>query len=427
MTRLPGAPPLRRSLLQGGWASAAWGVTLAAGVARTLVVARFLAPADFGVMALAALVLGALDVFTGFGLETTLVRQRGDLRRWLGTAFTLEALRGLLLACLVWILAPAAAGFFGDVRAAPVLRACALVPLLRGLANPGMALFRRRLRFDRLFWLTLPEVLAGLALAVSVAAVRRDVWSLVAAAVGAQAAATITSHLAAPWRARPELSRARAGALLRSGGWVQGTSALMFLSLQADNAVVGKVLGTASLGLYQVAYRIAELPVGAVTHAAARIQLPTLVGLRGDPAALRAWYARALALVLAANGAFAAGVFLLGGPVVALVLGPQWLQALPALRILSVAMCFRSVLILGSELFYALGRPHLTFQVNLVRLAALLVALVPLTRAYGTEGAALAVLAAGVAALPLYLWHAARVMRDERIVAVAAPPHLRSV
>ncbi len=372
-------------------------------------VARLLGAEELGIFGIALLVLGTLDAITATGIETSLVSRPGRVERDLDPAFTLQLLQGAAVAVLLCALAPLAAGFFGTPRAMPVLWALAAVPVLRGLASPAVALLVRRVEFRRLFWWGLPEAAAGFLVGVGVAVLRRDVWALVAAAVASQLVSTAVSYAVAPYRPRLRVRGTGARRLLQYGKWINGTRILMFLSLNVGNLVVGRFLGTAALGLYQVAFRIAEIPVASITRAAGRVALPTLTRLRRSPEQLRRRYLWIVWVVVAANGAFAAFLLLLGVRLVEWLLGPEWIPMLPALHLLAVAMVFRGVMVVCSQLFFAIGRPRATVGIHALRLLATVALLYPLTRLAGLQGVAAAVLVAHVlgAAMALYQVRAA--------------------
>jgi O-antigen/teichoic acid export membrane protein len=289
--------------------------------------------------------------------------------------------------------------------------------LLRSLSNPAVTLLVKRIEFARLFWWSLPEGITGFALAVGVALVRRDVWALVAGAVGAQVVATAASYVMLPRRPGFRVSREAVRRLLHFGKWVSGARVLAWVSLSADNAVVGRLLGAGAVGVYQLAFRVGELGVATFTRAAVQVALPALAELQAS-AQLGRGFRVALRLVVAANCAFALGVLLWAGPVLGRLLGPEWLPAVPVLRILVVAMVFRGVAMVAAELFHAVRRPGLTLQVNAARVAVMLATLVPLVHRFGMEGAAVSVLLASVAAAVLSLLRVRSLFAARR----AAPP-----
>lgn len=399
-----------RTLAGGAWALLTIACNLGLGMARTLVVARLVGARELGVMGMGLLTLGAVDALTATGVEVALVSQRGDIERDLDGVFAIQAARGALITVLLWAAAPLAAAFFGTPGAAAVVRALAVTALLKGLSNPAVLVLVKRIEFRRLFWWSLPEVLTGFAVAVGLAIVRRDVWALVAGAVAAQAAATLASYAMLPRRPRLRVARGGVRRLLGYGRWVSGARALAWVSLSADNAVVGRLLGASALGVYQLAFRVGEMGVVTFTRAVVQVALPALTELRGS-AQLGRGFRALFRVVLAANCAFALAVLLFARPLLARLLGPAWLPAVPVLRILVVAMVFRAVAVIAFELFHAARRPSLTLRVNAVRLAVMLVPIVPLVHRWGMEGAALSVLVASVAAAALSLLDARDVLR----------------
>jgi len=402
----PNPPPRGRALAAGGWAFLARTLVGASGFVRTLVLARLLSPHDFGVMASAIVILGATETFTGTGFETALIQRRDDVDRFYDSAFTIQALRGVVLAALLWVAAPAAAAFFRAPDLVPVLRAIGLLLVLRGLANPAKVRLFRDLRYETLFWWTLPEVVVSLGLAIVLGILLRNVWALVIPIIASQAVATVVSHIIARRRPRLALDWMRLREIARYSKWVLATQIVTFLSVQGDNAFVGRVLGIGPLGFYQVAFRIAELPVTGLTQVVNQVALPSLSALHDERSRLKSWYFAALRLVLLAHGAFAALVVLFGAPITRVVLGARWMPIVPALKILAVAMVLRSVVVLAGTLFNALGEPRLTYRLHAVRLGIMAVTIYPLSRLLGLEGVSTAVLLGLLGAMVLCLWTA---------------------
>lgn len=380
------------------------GCGLAVAVLRTLVVARLLGPEDFGTVAIALLALGFIEAVTATGMDTALVSQPGDVEPDLDPAFTLQTLRGVAVAAVLWILAPLVGRIFDNASAVPVVHAISAIAVLRGLVNPASLLLAKRFEFRRIFWWSVPEMLGGLGLAVGFAYVRRDLSALVIAAVGSQVVATAASYGMAPRRPRFSREWARMRRLLHFGKWVSGARALMHLSVTADAFIVGSLLGTRALGLYQFAYRVAELPVVTFTRAVGIVALPGFSERQGRPIELRQAYRAALRLALGINCTFALGVLLFGGVAVEWLIGAQWLPAVPVVRILSAAMVFRAVLIVSSQFFDAARQPRLTVRANLVRLSVLLVTIGPLASVFGMHGAAISVLLSSLVAAGVCLW-----------------------
>ncbi len=396
MARLGHALAASRTASAGGWVLLGTVLASALGAARTLVVAWVLGPGQLGVAAAALLVVSALESVTNTGVDTALVSHPGRVEDDLDAAFTVQALRGVVLAALMLAMAPLVGWFFELPPLVDMVRVLALVPLVRGLSNPAVSLLVRRLEFRRLFLWGVPEGVTGLLVAVSLAVARRDAWALVVAAIVAQLVATLSTYAALPRAPRFVFGGRGQRRLVRYGRWVGGTRLLMFVSVQADKFFVGRLLGPAALGIYQLAARVAELPAVSVARAGAQIALPALGELRQHPDQLRRRFGRLLGAVVATHVAFAV-VVLVVASTAARLLGAAWISAAPVVRILAVAMVFRATLVVSGELLNAVGRPRTTMVVHLVRMGVLLLAIYPLLRAFGAPGVAVAVLLANVA------------------------------
>ena len=393
-----------------GWALASVAVALLSGLVRTIVVARFLGPEAIGLMGIALLSLGFLEAVASTGVDTALVATRNDVETFIDPAFTIQLTRGLVVLGVLWIGAPAVARVVQTDAAVGVIRSVGAIAVIRGLANPAVALAVRRLEFRRVFWWSLPEQVSSVALTVVLAFVRRDVWALVIGVVVGQAVGTIASYGLVPRRPRPVLARQRIYDLLRFGRFVSGARALMYFSVNLDGAVVGITMGTHALGLYQFATRVAELPVVTFTRAVAQVALPALSGQHASAAAVSGTWKSMLRSVLAVNTAAALLIVSFGDTAVSAVAGEQWLAAVPLMRVLAIAMLFRAVIVLTGQLLDAMGQPALTMRLNAVRLVALIVLLPAFSAWFGLYGIAQAVLLANAAAVLYAMRLSARVL-----------------
>lgn len=391
------------------WALAGVTVALGAGLVRTIVIARFLGPPEIGLMAIAVLALGFVEAVTSSGVDTALLAERSEIEPYLDPAFTIQLARGVVVFLMLWIAAPALAWAFHDEVAVNVIRSVATIAPLRGAANPALALVIRRLDFRRVFLWSLPEVLSSLCLAVVLVSVRGDVWALVVTAVAAQATATAASYGMVRRRPRLCLHRESIRSLLGFGKFVSGSRALMYLSVNLDAAAVGVALGTHALGLYQFAIRVAELPVVTFTKAAAQVLLPAASGAETSETLVRTWRAMLWAVV-GVNVAAAAFILLFAERAVAAV-APRWLDAVPVMQILAVAMVFRGVIILAGQLLDGVGQPARTLRLNAERLAVLVLLLPALMWRTGLTGVALAVVVTNAAAAVRAVQLAARPAR----------------
>ncbi|MGQ9592323.1 MAG: lipopolysaccharide biosynthesis protein [Planctomycetota bacterium] len=370
------------------WAAASKGSCEAVRYARIIVLARILSPEDFGVFGIGLLVLGVLEAFTEPGLHTALVQRAGPVARYLDSVFVACAARGFILAIALWICAPLGARFWDVPQATALIRSTSLVTILRGLANPAATMLFRELDFRTLFLWNLLEALTSLVVALVLGLSGFGIWALAGSLVAGEAARTGISYALRPWSPRFQPNWADLRALARFGRWVMATNAAVFIGLQLDGALVAKMVSAFALGYYQMAQRLAALPRMTLVAVLNHVALPALSRAQGDRRRVRR-LAIALWLVsLAAAGVPATIMVIFSGPLVALAFGPVWAPAAPLLAIMSIAQLLRSLAVVPSSYFYAVGRPWVTLSMNIARAGGLVAVIWPLVSAYDAEGAA---------------------------------------
>src|SRR6185295_17241541 len=195
--------------------SAVWTVLMrltlrSIGVVSTIVLARLLVPADFGLVVLASMLIGLVELASEFEFATYLIREQGIDRSYYDTAWTLSVLRGGLIALVLG--SSAAADFFAEPRLQNVLYALSLASLISGLANIGTVDFQKSLNFDRDFRLTVQTKLVAFAITVLLAVVLRNYWALVIGMLSGRFAALVFGYTMHPFR--PRISLVRTGAIL---------------------------------------------------------------------------------------------------------------------------------------------------------------------------------------------------------------------
>jgi O-antigen/teichoic acid export membrane protein/lysophospholipase L1-like esterase len=399
-----------------------------AGMAIRLVVAvalaRLLAPADFGVMALAMAVVGLIGLVQESGLGAALVQHRGRVEAAAGTALVLATGGGALGALALVVAAPGLATLLGQPHAEPVLRALAATCLVRGIGQAPRALLQRGMAFRALGLIELGGTLVYGAVGLGLAARGSGLWSLVAAQLASEACLSLAAYASCaprpvPWRAE----RATARELLSFGRPVMLANLLSLLQAQLPALVAGRMLGAAPLGLYAMAQRWAAQPVQGVTHVAGRVAYPALARLRGDGDRLATAWLRVMRTALGLAMPAAIGLAVVAAPLVRALYDERWHPAIPALQILAFYGLFHAAAATTGEVFKAAGVPRWVALYAVLYDVVLACGLLVLART-GLTGIALAgVLAPAVVAVASLVTAARTVGTPVRTVAtiVAAP------
>ena len=371
------------------------------GLVSTLILARLLSPHDFGLVAMALSFIFMAELLTSFGFDIALIQNQSLSDEFYHTAWTCNAVLGLAIFLVMVAAAVPIAAFYGEPAVMWVVFALAAGPLIGGGENIGVVAFRKELNFRREFAFQISRKLVQFAVTIPLAFWLRSYWALVAGILASRTAGTAVSYLVHPFR--PRLSMAGARHLFSFSKWLLLSNVLSFLKSRTTDFIVGRSQGAATLGMYNVAYELANLPTSELGAPINRALLPGFSRLAQDPAQLRSAYVNGMsALALFALPA-AAGIFAVADYLVPVALGAKWAGAVPLVQILAV---FGAIELFHSSMcavLIATGHPHSVVRGNLAFVLILAALLVALVGRFGATGAAFAVVGASVLSTPVYL------------------------
>ncbi|BCM90913.1 lipopolysaccharide biosynthesis protein WzxC [Abditibacteriota bacterium] len=377
------------------WTLAGTLLTQVLGVARTVVLARLLNQADFGVAAMALTVIGALYTLTNTSVGASVISARfeddNELKRYVNLIWTMEIGRGVLISVLLLALAFPFAYFYKEPRLFPMLLALALTPLCTSLQNVGLHLQSRRVETKALalhgLYSSAVSVIATLILAVAT----HNYWALVWGQVAGAFATTALSFVFSSYRPRLFWDWIVAKRAFEYGKhqFVIGLSDYALTMM--DNVLVGYWLGKEILGIYVVAYSFCTLARTLVNNAFNRVIFPAFAsaGREDDPERLRSLVERTFTLGTMALTALLTPLIAFAPAVLRVIYGTKWSDAATPMRLLLVAGFFSGLLSLFSAFFVGLDRPQLESKGKVWDAILFLIVLCPLTLKFGAVGAAL--------------------------------------
>ena len=396
----PGGDLTEQTVKSGIWATITNVLDRGLQLLMIAILARMLTPADFGLLGIALLTLTAFKRFSNIGFDQALIQKAsGNVDGYLNTYWSIEILRGLLLAGILVLVAPLVAGFFDEPRATPILRVIALTPLLLGLRNPGIVYFKKNLEFHKQFVYTMSGSVTNFVVALAVALATQSVWALVLGYVASDAARMLASYAVHGYRPWPDFDLEIARDLFGFGKWITGSESVYFLINQGDDAVIGWLLSAASLGLYQVAYQFAKAPATEISQIISSVAFPAYSKLQDDIPALRSAFYRTLQVTMVISFPASVGIATVAPTFVEAVFGTDWLPMVPVMQLVAV---YGLLIALGSAyspVWKALGRPDYMVKLGAFRLVLTAAIIIPATREFGIVGAAAAVL--GVYVFPV--------------------------
>jgi O-antigen/teichoic acid export membrane protein len=372
------------------------------GLLSTLVLARLLTPEDFGVVAMALIVVGLFEVMGWAGVDLAVIRQPDAGPAFYDTAWTIQILQGGVLALGLVVAAPLVAGLFGDPRVEAVVRVLAIKPLLDGLENIGVVAFRRELRFATEFRFLVVKKLLSFAAVIGAAVVLRDYRALVIGLLAGAAMGTVLSYLMHPYR--PRLSLRERSTIWSFSQWLLVSRIGLFLNRKTDQAVVGSLAGPAVMGSYYMGFELGTFATSEVVMPVRRALFPNLTRLLDRPDALAGAFVAALGAIAALCFPLGAGMAAVADDFVAVVLGPQWTSAVPVIRVLALFGVLAALSATGEILLMAMGHARLSALAAWLELAALVPTLLWAAAHWGAEGAAIARTGVALAFLPFMLY-----------------------
>ena len=392
--------PLSKRVVKGGlWIFALRALNRGFGFLRTIVLARLLAPQDFGLLGVALVAIGALEAFSQTGFYAALIQKKDNIEGYLDTAWTVSAIRGLLMFLVLFASAPLIARFFDSEQVILVIRVFSISILLAGFINIGIVFFQKDMEFDKQFIYETSGTLVDVIVAISLAFMLQNVWALVWGGLAANFVRFVVSYLLHPYRPRFSLEKEKFQELFSFGKWLLGSSVLIYLITQGDNIVVGKLLGVTYLGLYGIAYRVSNMPATEIAKTISQVTFPENVEIQDDKVQMTKGFLRALQSSLIIGVPFAIIVFVLAEPLTIVVLGDKWRPIIPALKVLSIAGVMRCATSTMGPVFLAVGKPYLTTVGQVIRFVMLAVSIFPFTVHWGIVGTSLSVVLCALASL----------------------------
>lgn len=371
--------------------------------ATTIIVARMLAPEHFGALAVALVVQVIATNMAELGATASLARGNGDPDKIAPTVFTIALATSALLTAAAIMFAPYLASAFGDPEATPVIQVLSLTIMLQGLsAVPSTMVWREYLQKPRIVVDT-ANLVVVLALVVPMAGAGWGAMALAWSRVGGQLVAAIGYWVITPRRYLPGFDRAVAAEVLRLGLPLAMANLVVFVTLNLDYLLVGRIMGPVELGMYLLAFNLAGLPSAVVTAVIRSVAVPTFGRLHAEGTLGQASIRFVFGISYAAFP-ISALLIALAHPLIVTVYGDKWAHAAAAMVGLGLFGAAKILVELFADLCVGAGRTMGLFWVQVAWLAALAPALFFGIQWWGAPGAGVAhAVVAFFVVVPLYI------------------------
>ena len=321
----------------------------------TSLLAHLLPPAAYGLVGMATIATGFVSLFTELGMTSAIIRRPEVCDEFLSSIFWVNLLLGACAWGLLVAVAHLIGAFYHESQLTPILRMMALGFILSGAASVHYAVLTRRLEFRRLATVELISCVVSSSVAVTFALLGFGVWSLVYASLSNAATRLSLVWLVCEWRPQLVFRWSSVRSIASYSLNLSGFGIFNYFSRNADNLIVGRYLGAAQLGYYQLAYNLMIYPVQSVTSVL-RVLFPAFSNLQNDNVRFRAAYLRVVQIVAVVCFPLMVGLLLTADTVVPVMLGIKWMPAVPILMVLCPIGLIQSVGTLVGHIYTAKGR-----------------------------------------------------------------------
>lgn len=360
----------RRSVRSGLIAVAAQPLKLAIGIGSTAILARLLTPNDFGLLAMVTPLLMFVDSLTNLGLETATVRQENLEHQQLSAIFWFSLQINAIVIGLMLLMAPVLAQFYRRSELTGMTFLLAIGAIALGVSYQHQALLKRQMRFGTLTLIEVVAITAGAIAAVVAAWQNWGYWALVLQLVVMQLFQSVAYWIVCGWRPnKPTFNKSNVAPLremLSFGAHLTGFRFLTRIGMYLDRILIGYFSGATSLGLYQVAHRWAHFPFEQIYFPLFDVAVSSLSRAYRDPDLYLNYCRRGFLLLFSVCLPALAFCFVEAQNLLLLLLGEQWLDAVPLFQVLTIAVFVVSFYRVTKWLYVSAGQTQRQFRWGLI-------------------------------------------------------------
>lgn len=339
------------------------------GILSTLILARLLTPADFGIIAILALTIHLIDILSDAGSQQYIIQKQDADDTDLNTAWSIDLIGKLLLTALIWLLAPLIATTLNNPLLSDAIRVVSLSIPIRAFRNPALILLAKELQYQPLFKLGIYQKLLSFGAVMLVVAIHPSYWAIVVGDIVAALTMLIGSYRIHAYR--PSWSLARLREQWRFSQWSLLRGITGFGRSQADMLIVSKLFPPAALGGYHLQRELALIPAFSLIIPATEPLLAAISKAKHDSELLGYRMRLSMVTLLAILIPLSVFIFRESELIVAVLLGDQWVANHQLLGYFSLMFFAFSFHALVSDCFTAINKLRPLFYFDLLSTVAI--------------------------------------------------------
>lgn len=376
----------------------------------TSVLARILSPTDFGLLGMAIVFTGFIDLFRDLGLSSSVVQKKEISNTFLYSLFWINIVFSIAATVILFIVSPSISSFYNEPKIELILKILSLNFLISGLGSLQKAFSERNLEFKALANIEICSAIIGSVAGIGCAFAGLGVWSLVFQTLIMTTVTTGFLWIITPWRPQRFFSWNDVKDVISYSLNLTGFNVFNYFIRNADNLLVGKFLGSQALGYYALAYRLMLFPLQNISRVFVRVMFPVFSKIQDDNSQLRIAYLKTISSISFITFPLMLGLVATADPLISTFFGSQWKPVASILTILAPLGMIQSIQTTLGSIYQSKGRTDLMFRWEILD-GALTITAFLVGLKWGILGVAIAYVVTGFAllypsfAIPLRLVH----------------------
>lgn len=333
----------------------------------SIVLARILAPEEYGTIALVTVFTTILQVFVDSGLGTALIQKKNADDLDFSSVFYFNLFMCLVLYLAMFLAAPYIARFYDDISLIPIIRVISLTIVVSGVKGIQQAYVSRNMLFKRFFFSTIGGTLFSAILGIVMAYVHCGVWALVAQQLSNAVIDTLILWITVRWRPQLIFSWQRLTKLLSFGSKLLASSLLDTIYSNLRNLIIGKIYSSSDLAFYNQGDKFPKVIVTNINASIDSVLLPSMSNVQDDHEKVKSMTRRAIKTSTYIMAPLMMGLAFCATPIVQLVLTDKWLPCVPFLQVFCITYMFWPVHTANLNAINAMGRSDLFLKLEIIK------------------------------------------------------------
>lgn len=378
---------------------------------KVAVIARVLTPAQFGLFGIAALILSLVEVLTETGINVFIIQEDEEIESIIDTAWIISILRGIIIFLMIILSIPFVSLFFNTSEPSRLIIFIAFTPLIKGFINPAIIKFQKELMFNREFYFRGSLFVLESVMAIIFVLFLKDPAGIIYGLIFGAIAEVFASFLFVKPTPLFRFDYRKGKKIISRGKWLTASGIFNYLYHNADDAVVGKILGVASLGIYDMAYKISMLPITEIGDVVSKVILPVYIKISTETERLKKAFLKTFMVILFLTLPIGVIFFIFAKEIILIILGPKWIPAVPVFQVLAVFAVIRTTLNPAYSLFLAVKKQEYNTIITFLSFSVMILSIVPLINLYGIVGAGYSVILGSLIAVPPVIYFILKTFR----------------